>query len=404
MNDDHKGALSSLRVLDFTQFLSGPFCTMVLADLGADVTKIEGPEGDMTRKLPPHFVGDDSAYYLHTNRNKRSLVIDLKQNAGRELAIQLAGASDVVVENFRPGVMDKLGLSYEVLSKENPGLIWCSISGFGQTGPYRDRPAYDMVVQALSGAMSMTGERGGNAVRLGIPMGDIGAGLYAAIGILAAVEERRTSGRGQRIDISMLDAMVSFLSYQSAYSLISGESPGKQGSGHDSIPTYRTFVAGDGVEVVVTANTERMWRGLCTALGLEELVADPRFALNANRWENRRELDALLEAAFLQAPAAVLVERMLVQGVPVATVNDVVQAVADPQIESRDMIVRMTADDGRTLRLVGNPVKLERGARSLHAFPPALGEHTLAVIGELLSMNHEETAALAQAGAIRAAS
>lgn len=401
-NTAKSGALSALRILDFTQFLAGPFCTMVLADLGADVTKIEGPEGDMTRKLPPHFVGADSAYYLHTNRNKRSLVIDLKLPAGRDLAIRLAAEADVVVENFRPGVMDKLGLGYEVLAKANPRLIWCSISGFGQTGEYRDRPAYDMIVQAQSGAMSMTGETDGNAVRLGIPIGDLGAGLYASIGILAAVEERRHSGLGQRIDISMLDSMVSMLSYQSAYALISGKAAGRQGRGHDSIPTYRAFTAGDGVDVVVTANTERMWAGLCAALGLKELTSDARFTLNRDRWNHRDELDPLLEAAFLKSPAAAIVERLMAEGVPVATVNNVVQAVNDPQVVGRDMVVNMQAADGRELRLVGNPVKLERGARVQHLFPPTLGQHTREVITEMLAIDAADVDAMQQSGVIRA--
>ena len=283
MNDTPEagsGPLSGLRILDLTQFLAGPYATMIFADLGAEVIKLEAPVGDWSRVLPPNFVGEDSCYYLSINRNKQSIVVDMKNDEGLEIVRRLADESDILVENFRPGVLDRLGLTYEGLSKRNPGLIWASISGFGQTGKDRDRPAYDMIVQAISGGMGMTGEPGRSAVRSGIPLGDLSAGMYAVIGALAALEERRSSGKGQYIDISMLDCQVSMLCYQAAYYLHSGNNPGRQGWGHDSIPTYRGFNCANGSSLVITANTERMWQALCDVLAISELKEDARFTLN----------------------------------------------------------------------------------------------------------------------------
>jgi CoA:oxalate CoA-transferase len=256
--------LTGITVVDFTTFLSGPFCCQILGDLGARVIKVEPPAGDLTRSIPPHFVGPDSAYYLSTNRNKESVVIDLKNSAGRALARQLIEHGDVVVENYRPGVAARLGLDPRQLHEEHPQLIWASISGFGQTGPDRDRPAYDMIVQALSGAMSLTGEPGRPAVRLGLPVGDLVAGMYAALGIIAALFDRTRTGKGRLLDVAMLDSLLSMLSYQGVYTTVSGIAPQPQGARHDSIPTYRTFTGGDGREFAVTANTERMWRTLCS--------------------------------------------------------------------------------------------------------------------------------------------
>src|SRR5919199_2856615 len=281
---DMRPALAGIRVLDLTQVISGPYATQILGDLGADVIKVEPPQGDLARTMPPHFVGPDSVYYVAVNRNKRSLAVDLKRPEGLDLVRRLALASDVVVENFRPGVLDRLGLPLDALRAAHPGLIWCSVSGFGQDGPYRDKPAYDMIVQALSGGMSLTGEPGGPAVRSGLPIGDIAAGLYAVVAILAALRRRDRTGRGDVIDIAMLDCQAAMLTYQAAYYLHSGRVPGRQGSGHDSIPTYRSFATRNGVEIVVTAISERMWRNLARALGLEALVEDPRFRTNRDRY------------------------------------------------------------------------------------------------------------------------
>ena len=382
--------LAGIRVLDLTQFLAGPFATQILGDLGAEVIKLEAPSGDWSRSLPPHFVGPDSAYYLSVNRNKKSVVADMKSADGLALVKRLVGASDIVMENFRPGVLDRLGLVYEELAEENEGLIWCSISGFGQNGPDRDRPAYDMIVQALSGGMSMTGEPGEPAVRAGIPIGDLCAGMYGTIGVLAALEARRRTGKGRLVDVAMLDCQVAMLCYQAAYFLHSGNEPGRQGRGHASIPTYRSFDAGNDTELVITANTERMWRALCGVLGREELADDPRFATNDDRYANRFELWPLLEAAFQEKDADAWVPLLLEAGIPVGRVNTLGAAFSNPQIVQRDMVLELTAGDGRRVRVAGNPIKFAADVPSPAGFPPLLGQDTRGVLADVLGLGEDE--------------
>ena len=396
----NRGPLAGLLVVDLTQFLSGPFCTQILGDLGADVVKVEAPEGDLARAIPPHFVAGDSVYYHSVNRNKQSLVINLKDPLGPDLLRRLVAKADIVVENFRPGVLDRLGLSAKKAREDKPSLIWCSISGFGQDGPYRDKPAYDMIVQALSGGMSMTGEPGRGAVRAGVPIGDLSAGLYAGIAILAALNRRHATGRGETIDISMLDCQAAMLSYQMAYHLHSGEVPGRQGSAHDSIPTYRTFYAGDGLEVVVTANTERMWQGMCRALHTEDLLTDPRFTTNRERLSNSAALVPLLTAAFLKGSAAHWVARLEAEQVPVGVVNTLDHVAADPQIRHRNMVLDLPVADG-SVRVMGDPIKMAEACRASHVSPPALGSDTRHVLSQLLGLSADEIDALNSAGALR---
>jgi crotonobetainyl-CoA:carnitine CoA-transferase CaiB-like acyl-CoA transferase len=402
MNERTALPLAGYRVLDLTTFLSGPFCTQVLADLGAEVVKMEAPEGDSSRGIPPHFVGDDSAYFLGINRSKRSIVVDMKQPDGLALAKRLIGAADVVVENYRPGVAARIGLHVEALRAAHPKLIWAAISGFGQTGPWKDRPAYDMIVQALSGVMSLTGEPGRPAVRLGIPAGDMVAGMYAAIAINAALADRERSGVGRVIDISMLDCQLAMLSYQSSYALIAGTTPQPQGARHDSIPTYRSFVARDGRELVVTANTERMWRGLCQALGCEALLADPRFANGGARLENKLALWPLLEQAFLARDAAAWIEPLAAQGVPVALIKTVPEALQDARESGREMITPMTGPDGQRIEVVGNPIKFAGAATPPASYPPALGGDGDAVLRDWLGADPEQRSAAADAAALLA--
>jgi len=392
--------LAGVRVLDLTQFLAGPFATQILGDLGAEVIKLEAPSGDWSRSLPPHFIGPDSAYYLSVNRNKKSVVADMKSADGLALVRRLAGASDIVMENFRPGVLDRLGLVYDDLAAENEGLIWCSISGFGQDGPDRDRPAYDMIVQALSGGMSMTGVPGEPAVRAGIPIGDLCAGMYGTIGVLAALEARRRTGKGRLVDVAMLDCQVAMLCYQAAYFLHSGNEPGRQGRGHASIPTYRSFDAGNDTELVITANTERMWRALCGVLGREELAGDPRFATNDDRYANRFELWPLLEAAFREKDADAWVPLLLEAGIPVGRVNTLGAALSNPQIDHRDMVLNLTAGDGRRVRVAGNPIKFAEDVPPPAGFPPLLGENTREVLADVLGLDDEEIEAALSAGAV----
>jgi CoA:oxalate CoA-transferase len=394
-----EGALAGLRVLDLTQFLSGPYCTQILGDLGAEIIKVEAPQGDLARQIPPHFVNEDSVYYLSVNRNKKSIVIDLKTPEGIALLKRLTLGCDIVIENFRPGVLDRLGISAAEMMAQKPSLIWCSISGFGQDGPYKDKPAYDLIVQALSGGMSMTGEPNRGAVRAGVPIGDLAAGLYAVIGVLAAVNRRHLTGEGDYVDISMLDCQAAMLCYQMAYHLHSGEVPGRQGSAHDSIPTYRAFQAQDGVEVVVTANTERMWKGMCVALGLAHLVDDPRFLTNRERFANREELWPILEAAFLNAPAERWVELLEAQQVPVGVVHTLDRVARDAQIHHRGMVMDL-ASEQNAIRVMGNPVQHRNAMRRNHRFPPALGEDTSHVLSEVLGLSESEIAQLSSAGAI----
>jgi CoA:oxalate CoA-transferase len=395
--------LAGVRVLDLTQFLSGPYCTQMLADLGADVVKLEAPQGDAARHIPPYFVADDSAYYLSINRNKRSAVLDMKMPEGRALARRLALACDIVIENFRPGVLDRLGLSARELQAENPRLIWCSISGFGQDGPYRDKPAYDMIVQALSGGMSLTGEPEGRSVRAGIPIGDLAAGMYAATAVLAALHRRDETGAGDLVDISMLDCQAAMLCYQGAYHLHSGVVPGRQGAAHDSIPTYRSFRCGDGMDVVITANTERMWQGLCRALGTGALCDDPRFRTNRDRHQNRAALAPLLEQAFLARPAQDWVPLLEQQEVPVGVVNTLDRVVEDKQIRHRQMVLDLAAEDGRRARVMGNPMKFAGADEEDHRYPPALGENTIEVLCDLLSLDAAGIETLLACGAIHTA-
>lgn len=389
------GPLANLKIVDLTQFLSGPYCTQILGDLGAEVIKVEAPQGDLAREIPPHFAGGDSLYFHAVNRNKKSVVVDLKSPVGAGLLRRLIADADVVVENFRPGVLDRLGLSADAARAADPALIWCSISGFGQDGPYRDKPAYDMIVQALSGGMSLTGEPGRKAVRAGVPIGDLAAGLYAAIGVLAAVNRRHLTGEGEFIDISMLDCQAAMLTYQMAYHLHSGEVPGRQGSAHDSIPTYRSFRAGDGVEVVVTANTERMWQGLCRALGLDDLLADPRFRTNRERLANCEALWPLLDEAFLKGPAERWVERLEAEQVPVGVVNTLDRVADDPQLHHRGMVLELPVGDG-SVRVMGDPLQLRESRRVEHAPPPPLGADTFAVLSSLPGLTDEERAALGE--------
>ena len=395
------GPLAGIRVLDLTQFLAGPFSTQILGDLGAEVIKLETPAGDWSRVLPPHFVAGESCYYLSINRNKEGVVIDMKAPEGLDLVKRLADGCDMLMENFRPGVLDRLGLTWADLSARNPGLIWASISGFGQDGPYRDRPAYDMIVQAMSGGMSLTGEPGRAAVRAGIPLGDLSAGMYAAIAALAALEERRRTGRGKCIDISMLDCQVAMLTYQAAYYLHSGQVPGRQGRGHESIPTYRSFAAANGTELVITANTERMWKGLCAALGREALTGDARFLTNDDRFRNREALWPLLDEAFRAREAKDWVPLLLAEGVPVGEVNTLADALDDPQVRHRNMVLDLESNSGERARVAGNPIKFRGDAEPAYRFPPALGEHSRAVLCGLLNLDAAEYDALHGAGIVR---
>lgn len=388
---DHEppGPLSHLTVLDFTQFLAGPFTTQVLADLGATVIKMESKSGDMTRGVAPHFVGPNSAYFWSLNRRKQSIVVDLKDPRGRDLCLRLVERADIVMENFRPGVMDRLGLGYERMRAVNPRIVYCAISGFGQTGPLRDRPAYDAIVQAMSGTMSLTGEPDRAPVIIGPPIGDITAGLYASVAALAAVSDRDRTGRGRYIDVAMLDSQLALLSYHAIYHLVSGIVPVAQGRRHVSIPTYRSYVCADGADIFVTANTERMWGLLCDVVGLPELKDDPRFAINADRLARKEELWTLLEERFATRPAAEWAHDLMEAGVPASVINTLDRAFAEPQVEAREMVVEAVDSLGNRAPVVGNPIKLD-GAPSPQTHPmPLLGEHTADILRSTVGLDDD---------------
>jgi CoA:oxalate CoA-transferase len=395
--------LEDVRVLDLTQFLAGPFGSQILADLGADVVKVESPAGDSSRQIPPHFIAGNSAYFHAINRSKRSIQIDLKRTEGRDAFLRLAERYDVVFESFRPGVLAKLGLDVATLRDRNPGLVVCSISGFGQNGPRKDQPAYDAMVQAISGGMSLTGHPGTPPARMGVPVGDLAAGLYAATAITAALVRRARTGVGDYLDISMFDCQIAMLGYQAAYYLHSGEVPGPQGAGHVSIPTYRCFSCADGLWVMVTATTERMWVAMCEALELDRLLEDPRFETNALRLEHREELWEQLEARYAELPSGVVVEALQGAGVPAAPVNDVPRALGDPQAAVRDMILELRGSDGACVAVPGNPVKSATGGNIAAAeatFPPSLGADTHAILRDA-GFSAQDIEGLHLAGVVR---
>lgn len=391
--------LIGLRIVDLTTFLSGPSATQLLGDLGADIIKVESITGDSSRGIAGPSIGDESAYFLANNRNKRSIAIDLKSDAGMAVLKRLVDSADIVIENFRPGVMARLGLAPSDALARRPDLIWASISGFGQEGPLSGRPAYDMVVQAMSGVMSLTGHPGAPAARLGIPAGDVVAGLYAVIGILAAIRARDVSGTGRLIDVSMLKGQLAMLSYQALYTLATGVAPAPQGAGHDSIATYRSFRGGDGNEFVVTANTQKMWESLCTVIGHDELASDARFIDAAGRLDNRHALWEILESAFASAPSSHWVEALTNASVPVAPVKDVLEALGDARSADDGSLIEV-AGESHAFENVATPITFAGVEEQPATYPPELGAHSLEVLTTDLGYSIDEAQALVDSGCV----
>jgi crotonobetainyl-CoA:carnitine CoA-transferase CaiB-like acyl-CoA transferase len=377
------GALTGLTVLDLTRVLSGPFATMTLADLGADVVKIEQPDtGDDTRQWGPPFQGDQAAYFLSVNRNKRSLAVDLKSVDGLALVRELARRADVVVENFRPGTAARLGLGYDDLAAENPGLVYASISGYGQTGPDSHRAGYDAIAQARSGIMSVTGEADGPPVRVGVSSADLVAGMWAVIGILAALRERDRSGQGQWVDISLLDGSVSWLTYVAAGYFATGTRPPRYGSAHPTIAPYQGFATKDG-DLMLAVGNDAIWRRFAPVAGLDELVDDPRFSTNPLRVSHRDELLPLVADAMASRTSAQWVELLDAAGVPVGPIQTVDEVVTDPQVLARGMVGEVEHPTAGTLRTIGCPVRLTATPPQVRTAPPTLGQHTDDVLAEL---------------------
>ncbi len=378
-----RGALDGITVLDLSRVLSGPFCTMQLADMGARVIKIEQPgRGDDTRAWGPPFVGGESAYYLSINRNKQSFALDLKHPSAREIVYALVERADVLVENFRPGTVERLGVSYAQVKDRNPRLVYCSISGFGQSGPRRDAPGYDSVVQAEGGLMSVTGHADRSPVRLGVAIGDMSAGLYAAFAIVTALIARAQSGRGQYIDISMLDSVASLLTYQAGLFFADGTVPRRMGNRHPTIAPYDTYPTADGEFVLAVGNDEQ-WRRLCEALHLDALGAEERFTTNEQRVLNYETLRPLLVDAFRALPRERCLQTLLAAGVPCGAVRDIPEVMADPQLAARDMIVALEHRTADTIRVLGVPPKLSDTPGTVRTPPPVLGEHTDEILREL---------------------
>ena len=326
-------ALQDIQVLDLTRALAGPFCTLMLGDYGADVIKIEIPEtGDDTRHWGPPFIGDESAYFLSINRNKRSLTLNFKEQEAIKIFLKLVEKADVVVENFTPGVMKRFGLDYEAVKAINPSIIYCSISGFGQDGPYQNRPAYDQIMQGVSGLMSITGEPDGEPQKVGIAVSDIGAGMWAAFAVMTALHHRSNSGDGQHIDISMLDAQVAWMTYQAAYFFANEEPPKRLGAAHPTLVPYQAFMSQDGKYVNVAVGSERLWERFCEGVNRMDLKDDPNFAQNGDRVRNRSTLVPLLQEYFLTKPADYWVDALQAVNVPAGPINDLADVFSDPQI------------------------------------------------------------------------
>ncbi len=375
---DGAGALAGMRVLDLTQVMAGPFCTMVLADLGADVIKVENPDaGDQTRRSWGRSgKGEDSRAFLSLNRNKRSVTLDLKSERGREDFLAMVRDADVVVENWRPGVADRLGVGYEVLSEINPALVYASISGFGLSGPYADRPGYDLIAQAMAGVMSITGEPDGRPVKSGIPVADLGSGLFCAVGVLAAWTSAQRTGVGQVVETSLFESALALAVWESTEFWDTGRTPAKLGSANRMSAPYQALATRDGY-VTLGANNDRLWRRLCAALELEHLVEDPRFATNVGRMANLPDLVTALEERLADRGTDEWVELLLAAGVPAGPIQDYRQVLTeDPHVKAREMVATLVHPVEGEVPVLASPLRLSATPPTIRRPPPLLGEHT----------------------------
>ncbi|MDA5109177.1 CaiB/BaiF CoA-transferase family protein [Brevibacillus thermoruber] len=377
------GALRGITVLDLTRVLAGPFCTMILGDLGADVIKVEAVGSkDDTRAWGPPFAGGESAYYLCANRNKRAITLNLKSAKGQDAFKKLAAGADVVVQNFKTGTLERLGLGYDTLKRINPQIILASITGFGQTGPYKNEPGYDYIIQAMAGLMSITGDERSGPLKVGVAIADVLTGLYAAIGILAALHERSYSGEGQQLDVSLFDAQLSALVNVASSYLTTGAVPRRLGNQHPHIVPYQVFPTRDG-EMVVAVGNDAQFRKLAEALGMPELAADERYRTNADRLRHRDGLVAVISAVMKAKPTTHWRARLQAAGIPHGPINDLQAVFADPQVQARNMVVEMAHPTAGSVKLVGSPLKLSRTPVEMKRHPPLYGEHTAQVLARL---------------------
>lgn len=393
-----QGLLAGARIIDLSHMLAGPYGSLIMGDLGAEVIKIEAlPDGDPMRAMGPHFLAGESAYYLSINRNKKSVTLDLRNPRGRAVFYDLVKVSDVVFDNFRPGVLEKLQCDYATLKEINPRIICCSISGFGQNGPYRDRPAFDLALQALGGTMSITGHPGAPA-RMGIPMGDLAGGMFGAFAVAAALYQRERTGKGCCIDIGLMDCLVSLFTYVAQYYFHDGVVPGPMGTAHLSVVPYQAFKTKDG-HLVVAAFAEKFWQGLCRALDLTHLMEDPRFVNNDVRRDHKAELIPMLAEAFLTRTTDEWLPILEKEGVPSGPINTLDRVFRDPQVLARRMKIEVEHPKIGTLPMVGNPVKVTDVPEEF-APPPLLGQHTEEVLSKLLGYSAEEIAELREENVI----
>jgi crotonobetainyl-CoA:carnitine CoA-transferase CaiB-like acyl-CoA transferase len=400
-SDVKRGPLSGIRVIDFSRVLAGPYCTMLLADMGADVIKIEQPgKGDDTRAWGPPYLGTESGYYLAVNRNKRGIALDLKSDEGRAIALDLIRQADVVVENFRVGVMERLGLGYEQLREIKPDVIYCSISGFGRSGPYSDRPGYDLIAEAMSGFMSVTGDAEGLGMRAGVAVGDVTTGMMACNAVVAALLHRERTGEGQLVEAALLDTIIGWLINANLYYLITGQNQPRTGNAHALVVPYQAFQAQD-LPMIITAGNDRMFASLCGVIGRAELATDPRYRTNSDRIANRASLAAEIESELASRPAAEWTELLLEAGVPAGPINTMAEVFSDPHVLARDMLVELEHATLGPIRIPGVPIKFSETPATARTAPPVLGQHTNAVLTELCNLSADQIAALAERGIVQ---
>lgn len=403
-------ALEHLRVLDMSRVLAGPFLAQSLADFGADVIKVERPHhGDETRTFPPYLKDragaetGDSAYFMSINRGKRSVTIDISKPRGQELIKALAARSDVLIENYKVGDLKRYGLDYEAIRDVNPKIVYCSITGFGQTGPYRKRPGYDYIFQAMSGLMSITGGPdelpGGGPAKVGLAICDVIAGIYSSFAVMTALAYRDRTGEGQHIDMSLLDTTIATISHINMNYLVGGIIPKRMGTGHPSIVPYQMFQAQDGPMVVAVGN-DGQFAKLCSILGVPELAQDERFRTNPSRVKNRDALVPQLETAFAQKPVNAWIDSLTGQGVPCGPLNNIQQVFDDPHVKERGMHIRMPHPRAESVSLLANPARLSKTPASYDRLPPRLGEHTREVLASVLGVSDQDIDEFAAAGVI----
>ena len=392
-------ALEGVKVLDLTQIMAGPYCTMMLADMGADVVKVEKPNGgDDTRRMGPPFIEGESAAFLGINRNKRSIVVDLRSDEGREIVLDMARSYDVLVQNFRPGSLERMGLGYDQVRELNPSMVYCTISGFGVTGPYARRGGFDLVTQGMSGLMSVTGHPDSPPTKVGVPLCDLNAGMFAAIGILTAYINRLRTGQGQHVDTSLLEGGIAYTFWESAMYFATGEVPGPKGSAHRLTAPYQAFETSDGYVNIGAAN-QANWERLCTAIERDELVSDPRFAEPRDRMNNLDELIATLERTFSQKSSEYWLDALEDAGVPAGPIYNIEQVYEDPQVRAREMVVETDHPVAGRTSSIGIPVKLSDTPGRFRKPAPTLGQHTDEVLKQL-GRSADEIAILRSHGAV----